>query len=754
MCESGKVCVEGKCRPLCGDEEFLCSGVCVNPRQDTKNCGVCGKACGARERCEGGRCVEECVGEGVARCEDRCVDTRQDAKHCGACGKACEIGQRCEGGNCLCAGGLLGCGGDGCVDLTADARHCGACGKSCGTGEVCVAGSCFQGTCPASTATACLGGCVDLSTNRLHCGTCGSACSSQKRCQGSACICPTGLLDCGGDGCVDAQRDRRHCGGCGQACAAGQVCAAGACVASCPTSTATACLGGCVDTQSDPLHCGGCGKACAPGLGCREGVCCETAFAVCGGACVDPQNSVEHCGGCGKACPVGSRCQEGACCKEGCAFAVVMGGRLSDHADAVVVDAQGFVYVAGAIASSDADLAGLRLPRSISVPTVFVLKMDAEGQGIWLRLFYGEAGTANTARGLALGPQGGVFLTGSFTGKLTADAVSLVGTGAAEDVYVVKMDKDGKPLWGVGLGGTGADRGYAVAVDREEHVTVVGETKSPRFGGVDLPNQRDESRGDNDLFVAHLVNQKLVWLFAGGGLKADYILDVKVDVKGEIYVAGGMGAGVARIGALTFSNPADTALLVKLDRNGNAVWHKRFTEGDAFGLAVREEAGGMRVCFGGWYAGSLLLDEVSLVDQGKQTAYVGCVDGQGKVLWARSLLGQGSERFDYARSVAFDTRGNLHVAGMFTSPQLRVESTILRNRGEFDIFLARYDAKGGLLMAENYGGSLSDYIEGIAVGPKGSSYLVGSSYSTNFEVKRRLYKNLGLLDGVLLHLGP
>ncbi|MCK6509539.1 hypothetical protein L6R29_06190, partial [Myxococcota bacterium] len=152
VCESGKVCVEGKCRPLCGDEEFLCSGVCVNPRQDTKNCGVCGKACGARERCEGGRCVEECVGEGVARCEDRCVDTRQDAKHCGVCGKACEIGQRCEGGNCLCAGGLLGCGGDGCVDLTADARHCGACGKSCGTGEVCVAGSCFQGTCPASTA--------------------------------------------------------------------------------------------------------------------------------------------------------------------------------------------------------------------------------------------------------------------------------------------------------------------------------------------------------------------------------------------------------------------------------------------------------------------------------------------------------------------------------------------------------------------------------------------------------------------------
>jgi hypothetical protein len=291
-------------------------------------------------------------------------------------------------------------------------------------------------------------------------------------------------------------------------------------------------------------------------------------------------------------------------------------------------------------------------------------------------------------------------------------------------------------------------------VDKEDRVTVVGETKSPRLGGVDLPSQRGESRGDNDLFVAHLVNQKVAWLLAGGGLKADYILDVKVDSQGEIYVAGGMGAGVARVGGLVFSNPADTALLMKLGRDGKVLWHKRFTEGDAFGLAVREEAGSVRVCFGGWYAGNLVLDEVSLVDQGKQTAYVGCVDGQGKVLWARSLLGQGSERFDYVRSVALDAKGVLHAAGMFTSPLLRGESVVLRNRGEFDIFLARYDAKGVLLMAENYGGSLSDYIEGIAVNAGGSSYLVGSSYSTNFEVKRRLYKNLGLLDGVLLHVGP
>ncbi len=174
-------------------------------------------------------------------CGDACVTVASDAENCGACGNACDADQKCSGGLCRCADGRADCGG-ACVDVRADPVHCGGCAIACAGDSVCTTDaasftSC-QGACALPAQTACGRACVDVRSNPDHCGGCGIACAGGSVCTTDgagatscqdACALPTQTA-CG-RGCVDVRSDSAHCGACGRACGTGERCEAGACVA-------------------------------------------------------------------------------------------------------------------------------------------------------------------------------------------------------------------------------------------------------------------------------------------------------------------------------------------------------------------------------------------------------------------------------------------------------------------------------------------------------------------------------------------
>jgi hypothetical protein len=154
-----------------------------------------------------------------------CVDVSSDSANCGACGTACAAGQRCTAGSCTCPSGQMACSGR-CVDTSADAANCGGCGMACAAGTACVAGRCG---CP-SGQTMCGARCVNLQTDATQCGMCGRTCPSGSTCSAGVCstVCAAGQTQCSGR-CVNVQTDAANCGACGTACGAGTGCAAGRC---------------------------------------------------------------------------------------------------------------------------------------------------------------------------------------------------------------------------------------------------------------------------------------------------------------------------------------------------------------------------------------------------------------------------------------------------------------------------------------------------------------------------------------------
>lgn len=296
----GLVCAGGQC--ACPAGWVDCSqapgapqgidGYCADLNDDPRNCGACGSACAAGERCANGQCQgtsEAQCAPGLTDCNGACVDLASDMNNCGACGVLCESGlvaAECRAGVCEranCPPGLEYCGAaDGCRDLTQDIDHCGACQYACGFDQNCETGVCVAPQCPIGT-TDCGGYCADLMTSMVNCGACGVGCVLGQMCQAGVCIadpapCAPGLSLCGAL-CVDLTTDPRNCGACAVDCG-DDACFAGACAGLvqpdddlvCLALGLTNCFGECVDVLTHATYCGSCFNSCATGP-CVNGVC-------------------------------------------------------------------------------------------------------------------------------------------------------------------------------------------------------------------------------------------------------------------------------------------------------------------------------------------------------------------------------------------------------------------------------------------------------------------------------------------------
>lgn len=95
----------------------------------------------------------------------------------------------------------------------------------------------------------------------------------------------------------------------------------------------------------------------------------------------------------------------------------------------------------------------------------------------------------------------------------------------------------------------------------------------------------------------------------------------------------------------------------------------------------------------------------------------------GKLLWLQTA---GGTDIDRGYSVAVDQVGNSYVTGHFQSPTFQIGDKTLRNHGDYDYFIAKYDPSGKLLWTQSAGGTGYDYGHGIAVTPQGECYVAGS----------------------------
>ncbi len=212
------------------------------------------------------------------------------------------------------------------------------------------------------------------------------------------------------------------------------------------------------------------------------------------------------------------------------------GGAGLDLASAIAVDGAGNAYITGWTTSTNFPVSGAAPQKTLAGSfDAFAASFDATGQRRFSTYLGGKG--ADHGSGIALDSQGSVYITGtsSSTNFLAAATARTLGgaksAGSASRAFVAKLSGDGSTVTYLTLvGGSGSDRGAAIAVDGLGSAFILGDTTSSDFpvttNAVQTMRRGDE--GNRNDFVAKLnpAGDGLVYATYFGGTGSEALDDL------------------------------------------------------------------------------------------------------------------------------------------------------------------------------------------------------------------------------------
>ena len=365
-------------------------------------------------------------------------------------------------------------------------------------------------------------------------------------------------------------------------------------------------------------------------------------------------------------------------------------------------------------------------------------------------------------KGVTVDGAGNIYVVGQ---TASADFPKSGKTSTDTDAFVAKFNAGGTLQYATYLGGSGTDRGFAIAMDNANAaVYIAGDTDSTDFP-IQAASQSTPG-GDIDGFVAKFNSADLTLGFATylGGSRAEEALGVAVDGSGNAYVAGATlsydfpTTTVAAFNIGSSGNncddpshpgtkiPCSDAYVAKYDASGvmqYATFLGGYYEDAATAIAVN--SGGEAYLTGITYSTDLLPAGSSGFQLqhagGFGDAYILKLDSTGAITYGTYLGGGG---WDQGQAIALDGGGNVYVAGATNSGSNSTPLPLINalqqqyGGGSYDAFVAKItpaNAPSSQLRYLSYlGGRGKDFAFGITVDGSGNAYVVGETTSTDFPL--------------------
>ncbi|WP_437725767.1 hypothetical protein [Sorangium sp. So ce861] len=257
----------------------------------------------------------------------------------------------------------------------------------------------------------------------------------------------------------------------------------------------------------------------------------------------------------------------------------------------------------------------------------------------WARGFGIE--TTYPTSSIAVDAMGNYYIIGSFEGTVDLGTGPLTSAGDS-DVFLLKLDPTGAPLWSKRFGTPLRETGDALAIDGNGNVLIVGNYAADRYNYYN--NARDLGFGacafsaNGSFEIAAMFMAKFdpdgnhIWS-DGFSIDAHYgprVTQMALDALNNAYIA--------------FAVEERTEM-VKVDAMGNVVWTRRGPGADYYIKLALDSAGNVVITGTGWddieYTSFLVVSKLSL---------------DGDLLWSRPM-------YDYrsAGNVAVNSAGEIFV---------------------------------------------------------------------------------------------
>lgn len=334
----------------------------------------------------------------------------------------------------------------------------------------------------------------------------------------------------------------------------------------------------------------------------------------------------------------------------------------------------------------------------------------------------------------------GIAVESSSDNVYVTGVTSSASFDGSNDVFVTKLNNSGTSvLYSVFLGGSGNDRGHAIAVAWDNTAYVTGQTSSGDFPIYPKPNIWDDDLGGvTDAFIAKLSSSgSVIFSTFLGGDGIDSANGIAVDSSLSAYVTGFTSSlNFPHINAYQpLSGGGQDAFVTKIAGGGGFIYYSTYLGGNfedtGVDIAVDPSATPSAHVIGSTKSTNFPTFGTNFGHtlSGTRDAFATVMSFEGTTTEFSAYLG-GNNVEDGFRIVA-PTAQTFYVTGATSSPDFPTRGLLNNNlRGLTDAFVM--GISGGTYTLSGYlGGSYIDKGYGIAC--FGSSiYLTGETYSSDF----------------------
>jgi len=344
------------------------------------------------------------------------------------------------------------------------------------------------------------------------------------------------------------------------------------------------------------------------------------------------------------------------------------GGSQDDRAVDVAIGPDQNIVVCGSFFGS-ITFGSTTLTSSASSKDIFIVKMDPSGNILWARK-EGGSGIENAFK-LAIDAQNNVIITGEYQGNSTIGSSNLVSTinpgsgNPSFDIFVLKYDSSGTPLWTVTGTADYDDRGLSVDVDNTNNIYLTGQFS------------------DTLVFAGNTINNN--------GFNIGYL--AKLNPAGQFQ----------------FFNQFKAGMVVPYDIELNSD-NESIVIGDFLGNMTYVNQSG----------------SVNIQNPYEKQIFWVKTNASGQYIWNNTL---GSDNELSARTLAIDPSNSIYITGYFKCDlsQLQDSTEYLYNSVGFkDPYLIKASNNGSRTYVKQFGGKLDDEGKGISAYPNDKPAICGS----------------------------
>ena len=417
----------------------------------------------------------------------------------------------------------------------------------------------------------------------------------------------------------------------------------------------------------------------------------------------------------------------------------------------IVTDSEGNIYVAGEFAESIL-FDGKKLI-SNGDKDVFLVKLNPLGKVLWMTNFGGTKG--DWCGGICLDENSNIFLTGTFRGKITLGD-SIFNSNSWYDIFLTKINTNGQSVWSKAFIGDGGNSTNAITRDNDGHLYITGYYQEKlNFENYQL--QGPTARSDLFVLKLNS-DGKVIWAKSTKSNANNYGNSIVSDDDGHLYLTGFMWDSVYFDSHLLISTNSlglAQAYITKMDASsGDFIWAiGGGGDGWSEGTSIAFDNNG-DVVLSGWYRNDLYFDNDSVTNGGNNDGpddiFIGKFDNLGRLKWLKTTI---CNLYSNSNDLTINSNNDIFLTGYFRG-QIIIGGLVFWSTvpSFYDIYVLKLDKDGLLKWFKSFGGDSPMNDIGYGINIFNSSIFLTGFYSSNSWFDYKLLNCNGASDIFVLKL--